>query len=295
MLGDTARSQLVARELGCVRDVGVRGVGSSRLGAVMRAKSIVRGKRREGPGDAWPLLGDVGDSPRGLSSRVSIHPTARCGGGSSSACPAWPRSVGRDRDQTARRRRAAASPCARDRRERELPRRVVPLAGVVALKPARPAQPAPRPAPGRPTSPSEHPAGCGHDPRRGDLRTMLIEAHHNRHTPSLPRRNLTRAASSQDPIAYGWSRSALSIRTTGRAGAIRACLQRMSFDAEGRPPAHSGPSHRYCSCRLWLEERKRPSRQYRHVVDSGCKAVHEGHTDIADAAENDRPSVLRGM
>ena len=83
-------------------------------------------------------------------------------------------------------------------------------------------------------------ARVGVDPLRGDLRTMLIQSHHDRHHFSS--RPTRRAGSVQpDPSHSVSQRSALRVRMTGRAAGTRARLQRMSFDAEGRPPAATTP------------------------------------------------------
>ena len=75
----------------------------------------------------------------------------------------------------------------------------------------------------------------------------------------LSSRRTSRGQGSARPIAYRGSRSALRVRTTGRAGAIRACLRRMSFDAEGRQP-FSWPATPHCSCHLCRHARLQGAR-----------------------------------
>ena len=88
------------------------------------------------------------------------------------------------------------------------------------------------------TRATRHLTGLGIDPLRGDLRPMLIQVPSRSPSRHLSfASNTARGQRSARPITYRGSRSALRIRMTGRAAGTRARLQRMSFDAAGRPPS----------------------------------------------------------
>ena len=110
----------------------------------------------------------------------------------------------------------------------------------------------------------------GIDSLRCDLRPVLVQSHHDRHLSSLLASNLTRAASSPTHH-YRGSRSALRVRTSGRAGASRACLRRTPFDAEGRRPSRA-PPHRAAHAIFGFSASQRSSGQPHGAAFRGAPA-----------------------
>ena len=137
---------------------------------------------------------------------------------------------------------------------RRLQRHLELLAGETLKEPAHAG------AIGRRHPPARHLAGRRVDPLRGDLRPMLIQAHHDRHPPtpfpsppsaSSTTRAVTRAASSPTH-RIPWITVGPPIRMAGRAGCNRARLRPMPFDAEARPPSprpHANPDMTSFVCR----------------------------------------------